>query len=135
MGAWGPDTFENDAACDWSYALEETTGLGLIESTLARAGPSDNSPPDADTACEVLAAADTLCRLMGRAGQRDVYTETVDAWAAANPVTPPSTLVKQALHAVDHVTAPDSELTQLWDEADRADWDRCINALRQRLRA
>jgi hypothetical protein len=36
MGAWGADTFDNDTACDWSYALDEVADLNFVRETLAR---------------------------------------------------------------------------------------------------
>ncbi len=34
MGAWGYNSFENDAACDWAFKLEEANDLQFIEETL-----------------------------------------------------------------------------------------------------
>jgi hypothetical protein len=34
MGAWGVPAFDNDAANDWAYELEEVHDLSLVETAL-----------------------------------------------------------------------------------------------------
>lgn len=71
MGAWGCDTFENDAACDWGYELEEAGDLSLVEAALDAVLADEEECLDADLGSEALAACEVLARLQGGGGQRD----------------------------------------------------------------
>jgi hypothetical protein len=133
MGAFGTDTFENDTAVDWTYELE-ARGWSHVEDTLARALSVGAEHLDADLACEALAAADTVARALGRRGQVDAYTETVDAWVGAQRSRPNASLVARARAAVERVLGPNSELADLWAESDEAaDWREHVGELRARL--
>jgi len=135
MGAWGLDTFENDVACDWAYDLEET-GMKLVETSLAAVLSRGSEIVDADVACEGLAACDVVARLRGKFGQRDAYTEDIDAWVDATGEPPSAKLLASAVAALDRIIGPDSELPELWEEAGQVDdWRMAVAALRARLTA
>lgn len=134
MGAWGTDTFENDAACDWASDFAEDGRLGMVEDALDLALDEPDDLTDASVCCEALAACEVLARLKGNFGQQDAYTEDLDAWIKANPQTPPPALVAKGLKAIDRVTNPEaSELRALWDETGPDEWLAKVNALRARL--
>ncbi|MEM7201337.1 MAG: DUF4259 domain-containing protein [Planctomycetota bacterium] len=133
MGAWGYDVFENDTAGDWVYELEER-GADQIAATLAAVKSVGDGYLDADSACEGLAAAETVARLLGRPGQRDSYTESLDAWIASNSMTPSTDMITAAIAAVDRVLGQHSELAELWgDSADAGTWRASVAGLRRRL--
>jgi hypothetical protein len=132
MGAWGPNAFQNDAACDWAYALETAVDLTPVVEVL-EAVLATPDYLDAELASEGLAACEVLARLQGRWGVRDAYTEAVDIWVIAHRLAPPLELVKHALAVVDRVLGPDSELRELWDEAGESQWIEAVADLRARL--
>lgn len=133
MGEWGHEVFENDDAGDWVYDLEEV-GADHIAATLAAVADAGDADLDAGTACEGLAAAETVARLLGRPGQKDAYTESLDSWIASHPVSPSPELVRAAPSAVDRVLGEKSELAELWAETDSGSaWRTSVEGLRMRL--
>ena len=134
MGTWAPDPFGNDAACDWKYTVEESTGLEIIEETLDRvlsAGSDYLEAPDAD---EGIAAADTVARLRGHFYERNSYTESLDAWIARQTIEVPQEMVERAIQVVDRVLIEPSELLELWQESGSDEWEAQMEALKERLR-
>jgi hypothetical protein len=63
MGAWGSGSFENDAALDWAG---EVQSIDDVRKPFDRLKAEDSGTVDADLACEVVAAAETVAMLMGR---------------------------------------------------------------------
>jgi hypothetical protein len=133
MGAWGVLAFDNDTANDWAYELEGADDLTLVESALDEVAAAGNCYLDADLACNALAACEILARLQGRPGYTNAYTETVDTWVATHRITPPTELLARASAILDTVLGEGSELRELWDETDGADWRASVEDLRQRL--
>jgi hypothetical protein len=134
MGAWAPDPFGNDTACDWNYSLEETDDLSLIESTLQKVHDAATEFLEAPHAEEAIAAADTIARLNGKFYVRNSYTESVDEWVAKHPITPPQALVDSAIGALERVQTDPSELLELWKESDDfAAWNKHMEDLKARL--
>lgn len=133
MGAWGSDTFENDTACDWSAALEESDSLSAIEEAMAAIEGVGGKYLDADLACEALAACDAIARLLGHYGQKDAYTEGLDQWIQAHPLLPTPELVGRALSTLDRIVGEKSELAELWDENPDEAWRASVERLRKRL--
>lgn len=134
MGAWGHDVFENDSAVDWVYELEEQ-GAALISTTLESVLQAGGDFLDADIASEGLAAAEALARLLGRPGQTDPYTESLDAWIASNRFEPSPNLIKAAVASLDLVLGANSELAELWAEEEESlgRWRSAVEGLRLRL--
>ena len=133
MGAWGPDTFENDEACDWTYELHDG-GMQHVLAGLEACFKDPWDPLEASTAVEGLAASDVIARLAGRFGQQNAYTETADCWAGAQPDAPSPELLARAREAVDRILGPGSELARLWRETgDDSAWRICVSELRKRL--
>jgi hypothetical protein len=133
MGAWGADTFDNDTACDWSYALDEVDDLSLVRETLARVLAVGEEYLDSDDACEGLAACEVVARLKGNWGVRNPYTETVDKWVEAHAITPPGDLIQSAVAIIDRVLTAPSELLELWEEGDPTEWRNAVENLRSRV--
>ncbi len=131
MGAWGVLAFDNDDANDWAYGLEETEDLAHVESAFDALEEAEDylEAPDASSA---LAACEVLARLNGKPGYKNSYTEKVDEWVAAHPLTPPSDLLKRANAAIDRILGENSELKELWDES--GEWLGSVEDLRQRMR-
>jgi hypothetical protein len=136
MGAWGPLTFDNDTACDWSSDLEDTDDLSLVESAFAdveSVGPANLL--DQHDACNALAACEVLARLRGHPGYNNAYTEAVDRWVAAHKLPPSSDLLARATAVIDRILADNSELRELWDETEDPEWRDAVEDLRRRLTA
>jgi hypothetical protein len=135
MGAWGFDTFDNDAACDWKYELEESDDLSVIERAISAVLNDDEEYLDADLGAAGLADCDALARLRGNWGVRNAYTESLDAWVEAHRhLTPSPDLLRRALAAIDRIRGESSELAAVWDEGDSKDqWHKAVDALRGRL--
>ena len=133
MGAWGPNTFDNDAACDWTYDLEKTRDLRLVRETLARVEAVGAKYLEAAAASQGLAACEALARLRGKWGLRNAYTEALDAWVNTHKQDPPGDLVEQGVRVIDRVLTAPSELLELWSEGDSEDWQTAVADLRKRL--
>ncbi|MEM7116666.1 MAG: DUF4259 domain-containing protein, partial [Chloroflexota bacterium] len=128
MGAWGTGIFDNDTACDWAYELENSSDLSVISSTINAVFNDDYI--DSDVACDALAAIDTLARLKGQHGVKNVYTEIVDNWVEKTQMTPPPEMIEKALSAIKLILGNSSELCALWSESEQATaWKEEINSL------
>jgi len=135
MGAWGSGTFENDDACDLVCDLRESTDLSLLEEALRTAAETDEDL-DAGDGSKALAAAEVILALLGNPSPAIAEEEDLQAWMKANPQRPTAALLALAERAVQQVTAEDSELRELWDEADSLDeWMAEVNTLQAGLRA
>src|SRR5690606_28848803 len=109
MGAWGELAFDNDTANDWAYGLDDVSDLSLVESAFDELEAIGDEYLDQDVACCALAACEVLARLRGNFGYKNAYTETVDDWVAAHPLTPSKALLSRAASAIDRILADASE--------------------------
>jgi hypothetical protein len=121
MGAWGTGAFDNDGAADWANAFDDTPPehrLAFIERTLAKAhsgGYLEN-----DDCVQVIAAAATVAALLPEAPTEPIPygPETL----RAEPCFEVSGDLRAAAVAALHkVIAPETEWSQLWDDAGRLD--------------
>ncbi|MBI2825483.1 MAG: DUF4259 domain-containing protein [Planctomycetia bacterium] len=71
----------------------------------------------------------------GNPGYANAYTEKVDLWVAAHPLTPPGELLKRAEAAIDRVLGERSELRELWNDEGAGTWLTSVDDPRRRLRA
>jgi uncharacterized protein (DUF2126 family) len=133
MGAWGVLAFDNDDANDWAYGLDEVNDLSLVESALQEVEAVGTEYLELPTASNALAAAEVLARLRGRPGYTNAYTEKVDQWVAAHQIAPDPGLINRAEAAIDRIVGSDSELRQVWEEADLEPWLKAVSGLRARL--
>jgi hypothetical protein len=91
---------------------------------------------DASHSTEALAAIESLARLRGHPGFSNAYTDTVDQWVLRTRLSPSHDLVAKALKAIDRILGKDSELRELWEEADEAAaWTTAVHELKNRLLA
>jgi hypothetical protein len=134
MGAWDHSTFGNDDACDWGGDLHSHEDLSFIEETLDRVIDAGEEYLEAPESSEAIAAAEVIARLQGRFGVRNAYTESVDGWVTAHPITVPTTLAGKAHAALDRILARPSELLELWEESDDFEsWKGTITELKSRI--
>src|SRR4051812_1470263 len=102
MGTWGVLAFDNDDANDWAYGLDETDDLSLVESAFQAVEDADEYL-EAPDACNALAACEVLARLNGKQGYENSYTEKVDQWVIAHPLSPSPALLRQASAVIDRI--------------------------------
>jgi hypothetical protein len=118
MGTWSGEPFGNDGAADWAWDLDDAADWQPVRRALHAAL---NGPLDGDVAETAIAAAEVVAHGLGRPTQQDAYTDSVSAFVK-RVGAPPGDLVPLAVAAVDTATGPDSELTELWNEADPSEW-------------
>lgn len=137
MGTWGTLAFDNDTALDWVIGLEKHRDLKFVEEAIEQVADEDDEDDeylDQDAACEALAACEVLARLRGRYGYRNSYTEDVDDWVAAHPMTPPPELLERAAVAIQRIVGKSSELADVWAESPEAKlWKKSVADLRERM--
>jgi hypothetical protein len=127
MGTWGSGPFDNDEAADWRYPLVDGGGIDIVASELRSADRPRLDSPDAEKA--VAAAAIVAAGLDGNQG--DLPEDLVE-WLAAHNDESWRDLARSAIKAIDHVLT-DSELQELWAEADDDTWAAAVLVLRERL--
>lgn len=116
MGAWGFLPFENDDALDWLDELE-AGGAEVVRGALANAGTGYAEAPDGSVA--IAAAAITSASQGNPPGD---LPEDVASWVTAHGAELGPEDVERALHAVTRVAGEESELAELWDDADEPEW-------------
>jgi predicted HTH domain antitoxin len=130
MGTWGYKTFENDAASDWLYDLEEAKNANFLLEPLQAVNRA-RGKPDVDDCLESLAAAEVI------AGARHEPPQGVPAiakkWIRRTGFSPNDATVKLAMRAVGRVEK-DSQLSDTWQEAEQlAAWRKAVEQLNRRL--
>jgi Domain of unknown function (DUF4259) len=130
MGAWGAGSFENDAAMDWAGSVQS---LEDVRGPFERLKAVGAEYVDADLACEVIAAAETVAMLMGR--KIPNFPEDLGQ-LLADAGEPDKQTYHLARGAVMQVMR-DSELAELWEEAAAEDgvneWLAELTSLIERL--
>lgn len=136
MGTWAVDALGNDDACDWAYGLEECDDLSYVEETLDKTLAGGTGYLEAPDACEALAAIEVIARLQGNWGERNSYSEAIDAWVEKTRLVPSQALAGKALMVIDRILADESELKELWQECGEFEsWQASVQALASRVRA
>ena len=129
MGAWGFLPFENDDALDWLDELE-AGGAEVIRGALAKPGNGYVEAPEGSIA---VAAADITAACQGNSSGD--LPENVADWVTAHGAELTAEDVELALEAVGRVAGEQSELAELWDDADEPEWRESLEDLSERLRA
>jgi hypothetical protein len=133
MGAWGAGVFENDDASDWVWELEDDNDMSVLHEALAAAvdTPLDEliEAPDASNA---LAAAEIVAAARGHHGA-ELPSEARE-WIGRNAKLVDARTVALAAAAVERIGL-DSELKDLWEEAESDEWARVVADLLERLRS
>jgi len=133
MGAWGAGVFENDDAGDWVWELEDDNDMSVLHEALAAAvdTPLDEAveAPDANNA---LAAAEIVAAARGHHGA-ELPSEARE-WIGRNAGIVDDRTVALATAAVERISI-NSELKELWEEAESDEWSLVVSGLLDRLRA
>ncbi|WP_030680359.1 DUF4259 domain-containing protein [Streptomyces rimosus] len=132
MGAWGMGLFENDGAADLLddlAAMPVERRLGAIRGVLSTAAAERGYLEAPEGAMAVAAAA----LIAGARAGNPTPADPVYAPDLTVP-EPPRRLAVLAVHALDRVLAPDSELAELWEEVDGGqEWLAHVARLRAEL--
>jgi len=137
MGAWGSGSFDNDTALDWAAGVESVADVSRPFDRLKTETDSSPEGPnlilDADFACELIAAAETVAMMMGR--RIPGFPEELAA-RLEGVGEPGDLLWHQSRNAVLHVLR-NSELAELWeetaDEGGENEWHGAVTGLVNRL--
>ena len=129
MGAWGFLPFENDDAMEWLDELEDG-GAEVVRAALQVAEADYLEAPDGSTA---VAAAEIISTSQGNPPGE--VPENVTSWLATYGSELGPDDVELALRAVKRVASEESELAELWDDADEPEWRESLDDLADRLRA
>src|ERR1051325_1074147 len=132
MGTWGFKTFENDAAADWLYDLEEARGGDFLLRPLQAVARAERSA-DLDDCLEGLAAAEILAG--ARYEPPRGLPRIARSWVKRTGFVPRDSDLKIALRAVKRI-GEHSELADTWKESGRlAAWTVEVQKLSGRLAA
>ncbi|MBG0825945.1 DUF4259 domain-containing protein [Planomonospora sp. ID91781] len=119
MGAWDSGPFDNDSAADWCGDLDDAgpdERAGMVRQALLSAADSRDCL-DASEGGEAMAAiAIVAAECCGGPPVTSVYAP--DFLLEGGKIGLSDDLVPLALRALDRVLGEDSELWQLWEEAD-----------------
>lgn len=120
--------FGNDDAADWVGDLADGGTTDQVEDLLREvAGLSLDDYLEAGQGAEALAAAELVAVALGRGLPPNPYSESGVAWVAQHPEV--AKLQSVAKAAVERVRADESELLELWQEADPSAYDAWQAAL------
>src|SRR5262245_57776335 len=132
MGTWGTGTFENDSALDWVGQLVEGEDDSVLETAFDAVIETDEDLIDSDECCNALAAAEIVAAM---GGKPSTLPDEVTAWMKGKPKPTPA-LFKKARDAVAEVLTDQSELLELWKDAEPDDfkaWKAGVDDLKKRL--
>src|SRR6266542_3527674 len=117
MGAWASGPFENDDAADWRYLLLDGGGPEVVADALRAVVAAGGTGVTA--ASNAVAAAAVVGAGLGVADPQ--VPDDVAEWLAAVDAGAWRPLAPEAVRALDRVLT-ESELRDLWDEADDSSW-------------
>jgi hypothetical protein len=121
VGAWGAASFENDAAAEWFYRVEEAPDPGAVIASALDDALSDADYLDLDASSEAIAAAELSASCAGQLPAR--LPDHVRRWAETHRHRPHDAEIEHAVQAVRRVRS-ESALRQRWDEAAQSPEDR-----------
>ncbi|MGJ8672827.1 DUF4259 domain-containing protein [Rubritalea sp.] len=129
MAAWGTKTFEEDTANDWIQELiDADDAREFINESLS----TEPGFIEADQGSIVLAASETLIALLDEP-RIGIPGELVD-WVGDNECDDVSDLPVSALESIDRVLGEESEIRQIWSEAEDFDeWLENVEQMREVL--
>jgi hypothetical protein len=135
MGCWAIGSFGNDDAADWVADLTEQRDFSLVRETIAELLAVDGYL-DAPYATQALAAIEVVAIALGRPTQAAQAEKELMTRAESTGPSADAVLVSQAIAAIDRITAPESELRELWEDTEDFDsWQADVAGLRAQLQA
>lgn len=135
MGAWGFGSFDNDDAADFLADVAESGDLSLIREVLDNVLTSTEYV-EAPDASQAIAAAEILAFAIGRPTPAAQQEQALEQWISRLRPSVEPALVTQARDALVRILAPNSELRELWEDADEfSDWRATVDELARQLQA
>ncbi len=133
MGAWGSDSFENDDASDWLADFCDAPDKELILNALSTVAEMDAAAYLEAPECSVgIAAAEVVAAMKG-APSSSLPNDAKHCSSGLGIKSDPS-MVSLALKAIERIKT-NSELKELWDEAENPDeWHQAVANLEARLK-
>lgn len=126
MGTWGPGSFENDAAIEWFFRVEEAVDPGTPIADALDDALAEADVLESEAAREAVAAAELLASCAGR--PPEILADRIRAWTDTHPHAPHDTEVQLAVEALERIRE-ESELREAWDEAEESGDDAWLGAL------
>lgn len=132
MNLWGPGPFENEVGAAFAAEVAQDGAFALAEAFDVALDP-DTDFLAAEEGWRTLAAAEVLAAVL--TGDTSRLTDAgLRAWVAGAEATELGELRDVAQAAVSRVLAPDSELPELWADAeDEAAWRAEVERVRGAL--
>lgn len=129
MGAWGYGSFENDDAADFLDDVTDSGDTSLLREALDNVLTSTEYV-EAPDACQAIIAAEIIAAMCGRPTLAAERQEELSEWLQRiRPAMDPE-LVSQARAALLRILAENSELRELWEEAeDYSEWQASLSEL------
>ena len=131
MGAWGSGSFENDDALDWLGEFCDEPGEETISDAFGAVNEIGGEYLEAPECSMALAAAEVVAALKGASSQN--LPEAARECFAKLRLSATGDVVATALKAVERIRT-DSELKELWEEQDPAEWYAAVDDLVARLK-
>ncbi|KEF35112.1 MULTISPECIES: DUF4259 domain-containing protein [Deinococcus] len=132
MNLWGPGAFENEVGAAFAEEVAQDGAFALAEAFDVALDP-DTDFLAAEEGWRTLAAAEVLAAVLTGDTSRLTDAE-LRAWVAGAEATELGELRDVAQAAVSRVLAPDSELPELWADAeDEAAWRAEVERVRGAL--
>ena len=132
MAAWGAGPFENDRAFYWAVYLKDSSDFEPPREAIVRVMEepyvSTNEGFRGIAACEAVAIAHGAFP-----PPSELVPEEVFEWAKRVSVRQDLELVKMAVQALERIEGEQSELRDIWHEADDPSWALKNLELRGRL--
>jgi hypothetical protein len=125
MGAWGHQFDENDDAADWLADFADAPSWTKCQLALQFA----DEYIEADAASCAIAAAEVVAAGLGKPNPG--LDNAIAQWAAQN--SDGAKTLRQTASAAVVKTEDESELQELWEEGDGADWHDTLDDLKSRL--
>ena len=134
MGAWGLGPLENDDACDWLADLGENGAKSIDEAFEDLLDEAESECIDSGLGANAVAALEILSRIKEGSLSGDELLEASGVDLAGLKSAFTSNRQAQALKAAEVVLAENSELQQLWADADQLDeWTHGVQEIVKRL--
>lgn len=129
-GTWGLGQFENDQALDLSSNWAESGSVADIRKALDAVHKA--TYVDASEAVTALVAAEVVAASLGKPGKD--LPEDLGSWIERQPASELQALEPLARAAISRITSSgNSELYELWEEEDVAEWLATVAELDARL--
>jgi hypothetical protein len=126
-------SFDNDDAADFLIDITDSGDLSLIREAIDNVLTSTEYV-EAPDACQALVAVEVVAASLGRPTDAALQEEDLMAWVVRiKPGIEPA-LAQRAHAALARILAPNSELLELWEEADQlAEWKASVKELMEQL--